>query len=121
MPHKFHRHKVLLDEGFPLAIYFPRLKGRHDVKHVITDYKKGGAKDDKLYELAKKEKRIIITYNDKDFIGFASGSKNAGVIGVSTNLPLEQIDKKLTSLLNNCTENDLYGKFKYISGETNRK
>jgi len=45
-------------------------------------------------------------------------SRSTGVIGVSENLTLEQIDKKLTALLNKSTKKSLLGKLTIITGET---
>lgn len=117
MPHKFHKHKLLLDEGLPVKTFFPRLNSRFDLKHLTTDFKKSGIKDPQVYKLAVKEKRLVVTFNDKDFREFADKSKMSGVIGISANLPIEQIDKKLVSLLNKSKPSDLYGKFTYIHRE----
>jgi hypothetical protein len=65
-----------------------------------------------------KQKRLIVTYNAKDFQVFASYSLASGVIGVSSNLPTHHIDTKLTALLIKCTPKALYGKFTTITGET---
>lgn len=77
-----------------------------------------GALDTTVYSLATKEKRLIITFNDKDFKDLAAKSKSTGIIGVSNNLPYEQIDKRITALLNKSTQNQLFGKFTYLSSET---
>lgn len=118
MPQKFHKYKLLLDEGFPIRKYFPRLNSRFDVKHIVEDLKQAQLPDPKVYKTAVKEKRLVVTFNDKDFETFSGNSKDSGIIGVSANLPLDQIDLKLTSLLNKCKPSDLFGKFHYISGET---
>jgi hypothetical protein len=66
----FYKHKVLLDEGFPPRIYFPRVNQRFDVKHVKNDLRKIGLPDEEVYELAAMQKRLIVTYNAKDFKRF---------------------------------------------------
>lgn len=61
---------------------------------------------------------IVVTFNVKDFLGFIELSKTTGVVGVSTNLSDEDIDKKLTALFTKSTQTSLFGKVTYISGET---
>jgi hypothetical protein len=63
MPHKYHRYKLLFDEGLPLPQYFPQLNNLFDIKHVSRDFKSAGADDSQVYQLAVKEKRLIITFN----------------------------------------------------------
>lgn len=118
MPRKPYKFRLLLDENMPLAKSLPRLNSRFSVKHVVTDFDLGGISDLDVYKLAVKEKRIIVTFNEKDFKHLAGESKNTGVIGVSTNLPTEQIDTKLLSLLSKSTKGRVYSKYNYISGET---
>lgn len=118
MPQKFYKHKLLLDEGFHLRNRFPVLNGHFDLKHVAADYKQSGLSDQKVHKLAQKERRLIITYNTKDFEKLAQISINTGIIGVSPNLTLDQIDKKLTSILMKSTKKSLFGKLTQISGET---
>jgi hypothetical protein len=56
-------------------------------------------------------KRLIVTYNAKDYKPLAQKSKETGVIGVSATAAYSLIDKKLTSLLTKSTANTLQGKF----------
>ena len=44
-------------------------------------------------------------------------SRETGVIGISQNLTFDQVDKKLTALLNRSTKKSLLGKLTIISGE----
>src|SRR5690348_4286601 len=111
MGHRFHKHKLLLDENFASRLNFPRLNGLFDVKHIRDDLHLLGLPDAEVYSLAVKHKRLIVTYNAKDFHAFASHSLASGVIGVSSNLPTHQIDTKLTALLIKSTPNALYGTF----------
>lgn len=67
MTRPFHKHKVLLDENMPERQAFPRLNERFDVKHIRDDLNGGGLSDQEVYNLAKKLKRLLITYNVKDF------------------------------------------------------
>lgn len=106
MPQKFYRQSL------------PITNSRFNVKHISGDYKQSALSDLKLYEFAKQEKRLVVTFNIKHFQPLASISKLTGVIGVSANLSLEQIDKKLTALLTKSTPKFLLGKLTTISGET---
>lgn len=115
---KVHKHKLLLDENFPLRSYFPNLNKRFDLKHISGDYKQAGLPDPKVYDVAKKENRLVVTFNTRDFVDLAQTSAEAGVIGISQNLPMEQIDKKISSLLLKSTKKSLMGKLTIISGES---
>lgn len=118
MPQKFYKHKLLLDEGFFYRQSLPITNSRFNVKHISGDFGQGALPDPQVYEFAKARDRIIVTFNIKDFKPLASVSKSTGIIGVSANLSLEQIDKKLTALLNKSTKKSLLGKLTIISGET---
>lgn len=118
MPRRFYKHKLLLDEGFLLRKRLPILNSRFDVKHITADLGHEGLNDEKVYKLGALLKRLIVTFNDKDFKDFANKSKNTGVIGISTNLTADQLDKKLTALLTKAGPRELFRKFVYISGET---
>jgi hypothetical protein len=111
MRSRFYKHTVLLDEGFPPRSYFPRLNQRFDVKHVKIDLKKIGLPDEEVHALAAANKRLIVTYNTKDFKRLAQESPDTGVIGVSALMPYAHIDNKLTALLTRSTHNALYGTY----------
>lgn len=115
---RFHKYKLLLDEGVPIRTYFPRLNSVHNLKHIVKDLKKSGIKDPEVFSIAKKLKRLVVTYNYRDFQNLLSNTKDTGVVGVSTNLSLEQTDKKISALLSKKLPGELYGKTHYISGET---
>lgn len=117
MARKFHKHKLLLDEGFPIRSYFPRLNSRFDIKHITEDFGKASLSDKQVHHFAAEHDRIIVTLNIKDFKPLAPESKATGVIDVSANLSVDRIDKKLTSLLNKATKNQLLGKLTIISRE----
>lgn len=121
MTRKRPKYKLLLDENFIPRIKLTRTNNRHDLKHIKHDYKLLGLSDERVYKLALEEKRIVVTFNDKDFKERAQKSKDSGVIGISAHMSDEQIDKKLAALLNKAKPKDLYGKFRYISGETDIK
>ena len=118
MSKRFYKHKLLLDENFPLRRSFPSLNRRFDVKHVGGDLNITGLSDPEVYSLACKEERLIVTRNIKHFKQLAETSSDTGVIGVSENLTFDQVDKKLTSLLNKSTKKSLLGKLTTIGGET---
>lgn len=113
-----YKHKLLLDENFPIRKYFPTLNRKFDIKHIGADYNLASLSDPKVYALARKEKRIIVTRNIKDFEELALMSNDTGVIGVSPNLTFKQADVKLTALLNRSKKKSLVGKITKISGET---
>src|SRR5437588_1143964 len=115
MVHKFYKHKLLLDEGFPPRWYFPRLNERFDVKHIKDDFRKIGLPDTEVYAYAMQEKRLIVTYNAKDFRGLAHNSKETGVIGVPALMLYHHIDNKITSLLTKSSPNALQGKYTALS------
>lgn len=115
MTSRFYKHKILLDEGFPPRSYFPRLNQRFDVKHIKSDFKKVGLPDEAVHEFAVEQKRLIITYNTKDFKRLAEKSKDTGVIGVSALMPYAHIDNKLTALLTKSSQNTLYGTYTPLS------
>lgn len=117
MPRKFYKHKLLLDEGFPYRQRLPILNSCFNVKYITGDLGYNGLIDENVYKLGMKQKRLIITFNDKDFRPLAEKSKETGVIGISANLTADNIDKKITALLMRAGEKELLGKFTYISGE----
>lgn len=61
---------------------------------------------------------IVVTFNIKDFVKFVELSNTTGIVGVSTNLGEDDIDKKLTALFTRSSERALFGKITFISGET---
>ncbi len=119
MPKKYHKHKLLLDENFSVRSSFPLLNRRFDVKHIAQDLIKAGISDEQVYEIARRQGRLLITYNIKDFFRLASKSTGTGIIGVSANLSREQVDKKLTALLSKSSKRSLFGKLTVITGESN--
>lgn len=118
MPARFFKHKLLLDEGFLLRQRLPIANSRFNLKHVTGDFGYSSFADKEVYDMGAEQKRLIVTFNDRDFRPLAEKSKNTGVIGVSANLTADTIDKKLTALLMKATKKELFGKFTYISGES---
>ncbi|MBI2330211.1 DUF5615 family PIN-like protein [Candidatus Daviesbacteria bacterium] len=116
---RFYKHKLLLDENFPVRSYFPNLNKRHDIKHLTKDLNLASLSDIKVYKLAQKEKRVVVTYNVKDFVPLMANDTKSGIIGVSPSLLPEQADKKLTALLNKSTKKSLFGKLTTLTEEGN--
>lgn len=115
MPPRLFKHRLLLDEGLYPRKVLTRTNNRHGLLHIKHDLNKGGFKDIQVYEIAVKQKRIIVTYNVRDFKKLARKSKDSGVIGVSQGLTPEQLDIKLNALLSKNSEKSLYGKYTTLS------
>lgn len=115
MSPRFHRHKLLLDEGLYPRKSLSRINSRHDVKHIKHDFHSGGIKDEEVYKIAIKQKRIVITYNTRDFRKMATNSSNSGVIGVSQGLTPDQLDTRLNSILSKNSGKAFYGKYTPLS------
>lgn len=112
---RFHKYKLLLDEQLPFRSSFPRLNSIFNLKHIAKDYKNSGLQDIKVYELAKQEKRLLLTVNIKDFKDLIGESKNAGVIGIPSHWSFEKVDTQLTALLSKKKPGELYGKYTSLS------
>lgn len=118
MTKRFFRHKILLDENVHYRSYFPTFNSLFDVKHITEDYNQIALKDPDVYKYAVKEKRMLVTFNIKDFRELAKISKKIGVVGISSNMPIDVIDKKLTAFFRKASEKSLLGKLIAITGET---
>jgi predicted nuclease of predicted toxin-antitoxin system len=118
MSPKFHKFRLLLDENMPGRRAFGSLKHLFDVKHISLDLKKGGIRDEVVYQEAVNRQRLIVTFNGDDFKSFVTKSTKIGIIAVSDNLSTSQIDSKLVALLVRSTPKMLFGKFTAITGET---
>ena len=116
MPPRFYKHKLLFDEGVYARQLFQRVNGRYNVKHVKHDLHKEGMSDIEVYKIAVKQKRIIVTFNTKDFRKFANQNTNSGVIGITEKLTPEKLDIKLNSILSKSSEKSFYGKYTPLSG-----
>ena len=115
MPKRFYRFNLLLDENLPPRDRFLRINNRFTLKHIVHDLKKEGLRDRDIYKIATTRKLIIVTFNYRHFREMDLG-KNTGVIGLSNNLTVEQIDIKLNALLSKSKKGDLYSKTTYIRG-----
>ena len=118
MPKKFYKHKLLCDENMPQRQMFERLNELFDVKHIRDDLNSGGLPDPQVYTLARKLKRLLVTYNIKDFRDLARHNQETGVIGISAGLSPYQIDRKLSALLRRSSEKTLLGKYTSLTSET---
>ncbi|MBI2085851.1 DUF5615 family PIN-like protein [Candidatus Daviesbacteria bacterium] len=107
MTRRFYKHKLLLDEGFYYRQSLPITNSRFDIKHIVGDYGQSALPDPQVYKFAKIKGRILITFNIKDFKPLAPLNKLTGVIGISANMTLDQIDNKLTALLSKSTKKSL--------------
>ena len=115
MPPRFYKHKLLLDEGLYPRKFLKRINSRYDIKHVKHDLKKAGIDDGEVYKIAINQKRIIITYNARDFRRLAKTSKYTGVIGVTQGFTPDQLDIRLNFLLSKSSEKSFYGKYTPLS------
>lgn len=116
MPKRFFKFRLLLDENLPPRSRFPKLNGRYTILHIAHDLKKSGLSDKEVYKLAVKQKLVIVTFNYRDF-PTKDINRNSGIIGISPNTSIEQIDTKLTALLTKSKKGQLYGKFTNIFSE----
>jgi len=92
------RHKLLLDEGLPRKEAYSRANNYHNLRHIVHDIGKGGAKDKDVYAVANKEKRLVVVFNTKDFRPLIF-PQSVSVISLSTNLTDKQVDLKLCKAL----------------------
>lgn len=56
--------KLLLDENISSRKALVRLNSRFNLRHIREDYKKSGILDKEVFEIAEKEGRIIVTFNE---------------------------------------------------------
>lgn len=93
------RHRLLLDEGVHLPQKYPNLNKRHDLTHVYWANLKGKS-DEKVFEFARKESRMIVVFNVKDFKKLIRPD-GPSVISLSVNLSDRQADLKIGKTLKN--------------------
>ncbi|KKT49544.1 MAG: hypothetical protein UW41_C0005G0047 [Candidatus Collierbacteria bacterium GW2011_GWC2_44_18] len=96
-PHQ-DRFKLLLDEMLPKRDKFPILNKLHNLKHIVHDVKGSGLKDEDVVLLAKKQKRILISKNDKHMIDLCNINK-VQLICITETMREEEIDKKIVAML----------------------
>lgn len=98
---------------FPRRIKYPALNRHHDVKHIVHDYKRGGITDVHLLKLARKDNRIVITKNIKDF-QFQCQQYQVDIVGVTETIPPEELDKSLMAKLHSWGRSNMSGRFTKI-------
>lgn len=102
------RHKLLLDEGLPRKEAYPQANNYHNLKHIVHDIGKSGAKDKDVYVIANKEKRLVVVFNTKDFRPLIL-PESASVVSLSTNLTDKQVDLKLCKILRSLKPSETKG------------
>jgi predicted nuclease of predicted toxin-antitoxin system len=112
--------KLLLDEGLSPRTVYAELNRYCDVKHVKHDLHLGGLADGRVYDVANKESRLLVTFNVKDFKSLVKDG-NVSVIGISTRLTNKQIDRKLMSTIKRLQPSEFEGVFISITNETKKQ
>ncbi|MBI5614522.1 DUF5615 family PIN-like protein [Candidatus Gottesmanbacteria bacterium] len=113
---RHRRFKLLLDENMAPRERFPILNSRHDVRHLVHDLNLSGITDDQVYAIARKTRRIIVTFNRKHFAPMSGKSKETGIFAVSPTISNGQIDTKVVALLSHHPPLFFYGKIQMITG-----
>lgn len=108
------KHKLLLDEGLPPRTNYSNLNNFHNVRHITHDYSFMGNSDDFVYKIAKKEQRMIMVLNTKDFKPLLK-TNTPSVISLSTNISNEEADLKIMKALKNLSESQTKGNLISIS------
>lgn len=96
---KHTRYRLLLDEGVHLPQSYPLLNNLHDLLHVSQANLKGSS-DEKIFSFGKKEKRLIVVFNVRDFKRLIKRD-SPSAISLSTNLSDTQADLKICKALKN--------------------
>lgn len=107
------RYKLLLDEMFPRRESFPVLNKTHDVRHIVHDLRKSGAKDEAVLGIAKKSGRILVTKNIKNFQQKCKAYR-VDVFGVTEAIPFEELDKAIMGRLRRREGTRMVGRFTKI-------
>lgn len=98
MSPKPNRYKFLLDEMFPARRNFPNLNKLHNLKHIVHDFGLSGISDQKVVNLAKKDKRILISKNEKHMINMCT-QNGVKLICITEKMQYEEVDKQVVSSL----------------------
>ena len=115
MPSKKHkRYKLLLDESLPPRNFYPVTNNLHNIRHIKHDFNKGGISDQKVYDLARSSKRIVVVFNKKDFKKLIEKNKPS-IILLTTSLPNSQADLKICKALKGLRNDEKEGCLIYIS------
>ena len=116
MPKRFYKHKTLLDEHLYHRRVYPLLNAHFDVKHLRDDLHLDGLPDPAIYELARKQGRIFLTTNVKDFRPLLRDDC-PGIIGIPDAWLPDRIDSKLTALLTRHGPNYFRGRYRPLASE----
>jgi hypothetical protein len=116
MPKRFYKHKTLLDEHLYHRRVYPLLNAHFDVKHIRDDLHLDGLPDPQVYELARKQGRILLTTNVKDFRPLLRDDC-PGIIGIPGAWLPDRIDSKLTALLMKHGPNYFRGRYRPLAAE----
>ena len=102
------RYKLLLDEGLSPRQNSRELNSLHDVKHIKHDLKFAGLSDQKVFDKASREGRLLVTFNIKDF-QFLIEKNKPSVIALSTQLSNERADLKMRKALKEIKASQMNG------------
>lgn len=117
MPSRKHiRHRLLLDEGVHLPQKYPNLNNLHDLTHVYWA-KLRGKSDQQVLDYAKKESRMVVVFNTKDFKKLIKQDESS-IISLSTNLSDNQADLKICKILKNLKPSQTKGHLLTITSST---
>jgi len=92
------KHRLLLDEGLPRKEAYYQANNYHNLRHIVHDINRGGAKDNEVYAIANGEQRLMVVFNTKDFKPLIL-PMSVSVISLSTNLSDKQVDLKICKVL----------------------
>ena len=120
MPKRFYKHKTLLDEHLYHQRVYPLLNAHFDVKHIRDDLHLDGLADPEIYELARKQGRILLTTNVKDFRPLLRDDC-PGIIGIPDAWLPDRIDTKLTALLTRHGPNYFRGRYRPLGAQEEEK
>lgn len=98
MSPKQNRYRLLLDEMFTARKNFPETNKLHNLRHITHDLKRSGSKDQVVVNMAKKEKRILISKNEKHMVDLCLKAK-VTLFCVTEKMQNEEIDKQIISNL----------------------
>jgi predicted nuclease of predicted toxin-antitoxin system len=116
MPKPFYKHKLLLDEHLYHRRVYALLNAHFDVKHIRDDLHFEGLPDPQVYELARKQGRIILTKNVKDFRPLLR-EDSPGMIGLPEIWTTHRIDSKLAAPFMKHGPNYFRGRYRSLAAE----
>jgi len=114
------RYKLLLDEMLPRREKLPELNRTHDLKHIVHDLGKSGLSDKRILVIAKRQNRIVVTKNVRDFQGLCT-EKGVDMVGVTEALLPEELDKKIMAYLRRRTAGRMTGTYHRITHSPRRR